>query len=71
MLLRVTSLRRLGVQQRRLASDMTPMTIADRIMAEAAKKGSFKNLEGEGKPLTHHENSQAHVATLPKNMAAR
>jgi hypothetical protein len=46
------------------------MTIADRRMAEAVKKGELQGLSGEGKPLTG-ENTQVHVASLPKNMEAR
>jgi hypothetical protein len=52
-----------GVQYR-------PMTVADRVMAEAVERGELSGLEGEGRPLSG-ENSQAHVAALPKNMEAR
>ena len=48
-----------------------PMSIADRVEAEAVRKGAFKNLSGKGKPLPENSESQAYVASLPKNMEAR
>jgi len=59
-----------AMQRRFVTDDLIPMTIADRAMAAAEKKGALKNLSGAGKPLTY-ENTQAHVTALPKNIEAR
>ena len=62
---------------RRLASsvnlidDAIPMSISDRLEAEALKKGTFDQLSGRGKPLSQEGPSQTYIASLPKNMEAR
>ena len=47
------------------------MSIADRVERAAVKQGALRGLSGEGKPLTANPDSQAHVASLPRNMEAR
>ena len=54
------------------AADLNPMTISDRVEADAVARGSLSGLSGEGKPLSEaDENSQVHVAKVHKNMEAR
>ncbi len=56
----------------RQADDLTPMSIADRVEAAAAKSGALRGLSGEGKPLSNDpDSSQVHVAKLSRNMEAR
>ena len=67
----------LRVAARRLCSaahrvdDMIPMSIADRVEAEAVRRGTFSELSGRGKPLPEEKTTQAHVASLPKNLEGR
>lgn len=52
-------------------NDAIPMTIADRRMADAVRKGTLSNLPGQGKPLPEGRETQVHIGSLPKNMEAR
>ena len=65
----------LRIAARRLCTaaqrDAIPMSIADRVEAEAVRKGTLSNLSGAGKPLPEEKSTQVHVASLPKNMEGR
>ena len=52
-----------------IGTDMTPMSIADRVEAEALKSGKFERLQGHGQPLDLERETQG--MPLPKNMEAR
>ena len=65
------SSRRLLSSAARVIDDAIPMTIADRVEAEAVRRGTFSQLSGRGKPLPEDRESQAHVGNMPKNMEAR
>ena len=54
-----------------MIDDAIPMSISDRLEAEALKKGTFDKLSGRGKPLSQEGPSQTYIASLPKNMEAR
>ena len=56
---------------RAFATDVTPMTIADRAMAEAVSAGKLDKLSGAGKPLKDEPDTQVHAAKLSQNMDAR
>ena len=52
-----------------IGTDMTPMSIADRVEADALKSGKLENLKGKGQPLDLDRETQG--MPLPKNMEAR
>ena len=62
---------RRAVASRGFATDVTPMTIADRAMAEAVSAGKLDKLSGAGKPLKDDPETQIHAAKLSQNMDAR
>mmetsp|Transcript_5703 Transcript_5703/g.17130 ORF Transcript_5703/g.17130 Transcript_5703/m.17130 type:complete len:127 (-) Transcript_5703:263-643(-) len=63
--------RRLLSSTARIVDDVLPMTIADRVEAEAVRRGTLAKLSGRGKPLKEERESQAHIGGMPKNMEAR
>ena len=59
----------LGARALAIGTDMTPMSIADRVEADALKSGKLANLKGHGEPLDLERETQG--MPLPKNMEAR
>ena len=54
-----------------LADGPIPMSIADRVEAEAVRRGTLSQLPGRGKPLPEKEETQVAIGKLSQNMEAR
>ena len=54
-----------------LADGPIPMSIADRVEAEAVRRGTLSQLPGRGKPLPEKEEREVAIGKLSQNMEAR